>query len=132
MNIKFVDEARSEFLDAISYYEEQQAGLCRRFKAEVERTLLWLVEHPEVCPLRPNAYRRLNLRISRITFPTSFEVRLCGSLQLLMTAVGLNIGFNEKRGLRRVPFLLFYNSKVEFLQLLFIYFTGRIDHQVRS
>ena len=40
MNIKFVDEARFEFLDAISYYEEQQAGLGRQFKAEVERTLL--------------------------------------------------------------------------------------------
>ena len=63
MNIKFVDEAGFEFLDAISYYEEQQAGLGRRFKVEVERTLLWLVEHPEVYPLRPNAYRRLNLRI---------------------------------------------------------------------
>ena len=48
MNIKFVDEAGFEFLDAISYYEEQQAGLGRRFKAEVERTLLWLVEHSEV------------------------------------------------------------------------------------
>ena len=63
MNIKFVDEAGFEFLDVISYYEEQQAGLGRRFKTEVERTLLWLVEHPEVYPLRPNAYRRLNLRI---------------------------------------------------------------------
>jgi len=63
MNIKFVDEAGFEFLDVISYYEEQQAGLGRRFKAEVERTLLWLVEHPEVYSLRPNAYRRLNLRI---------------------------------------------------------------------
>jgi hypothetical protein len=48
MNIRFVDEASFEFLDAISYYEEQQAGLGRRFKAEVERTLLWLVEHSEV------------------------------------------------------------------------------------
>lgn len=63
MNIKFVDEASFEFLDAISYYEEEQYGLGRRFKAEVERTILWLVEHPEVYPLRPNAYRRLNLRI---------------------------------------------------------------------
>ena len=44
MNIKFVDEAGFEFLDVISYYEDQQAGLGRRFKTEVERTLLWLVE----------------------------------------------------------------------------------------
>lgn len=63
MRIKFVDEASFEFLDAISYYEKQQAGLGRRFKAEVEQTLLWLVEHPGVCRLRPSGYRRLNLRI---------------------------------------------------------------------
>ena len=56
MNIKFVDEASFEFLDAISHYEEEQAGLGRRFKAEVERTILWLAEHPEVYPLRQNAY----------------------------------------------------------------------------
>src|SRR5215210_2877726 len=98
MNIKLVDEARFEFLDAISYYEGQQAELGRRFKAEVERSLLWLVEHPEVCPLRPNAYRRLNLRIYPY-YIAYIEVRLCGSLQLLMTAASPNIGFNEKRGL---------------------------------
>ncbi len=63
MKLRFVDEASLEFLDGISYYEEQQKDLGRRFKGEVEQTLLWLVEHPEVCRLRPGDYRRLNLRI---------------------------------------------------------------------
>jgi hypothetical protein len=57
MKIKFVDEAGVEFLDGVSYYEKRQPGLGRRFKAEVEQTLLWLVEHAEVCRLRPGGYR---------------------------------------------------------------------------
>lgn len=63
MRIRFVDEAGFEFLDSISYYETQQPGLGRRFKAEVQQTLLWLTEHSEACRLRPGGYRRLNLRI---------------------------------------------------------------------
>lgn len=63
MNLKFVDEAGLEFLDGISYYEGQERELGLRFKFEVERTLRWLIEHPEVCRLRFGGYRRLNLRI---------------------------------------------------------------------
>lgn len=63
MRIRFVDEAGAEFLDGISYYEKQQPKLGRRFKVEVEQTLLWLVEHTEACRLRQGGYRRLNLRI---------------------------------------------------------------------
>lgn len=63
MRIRFVDEAGVEFLDGISYYEKQQPGLGRRFKAEVEQILLSLIEHTDACRLRPGGYRRLNLRI---------------------------------------------------------------------
>jgi hypothetical protein len=52
MRIKFVDEAGIEFLDGVSYYEKQQSGLGRRFKAEVEQTLLWLIDHTELCRLK--------------------------------------------------------------------------------
>ncbi len=63
MTIRFVDEARDEFLNGISHYEKQQTGFGRRFKIEVEQSLLWLSEHSEACRLRPGGYRRLNLRI---------------------------------------------------------------------
>jgi plasmid stabilization system protein ParE len=63
VKLRFVDEARLEFLEGISYYEGQQRQLGRRFKVEVEETLLWLIEHAEVCRLRPGGYQRLNLRI---------------------------------------------------------------------
>jgi plasmid stabilization system protein ParE len=63
MTITFLPEAQSEFLDAISHYEEARPGLGQRFKDEVDRTLLWLAEHPEHCRLRPGGYRRMNVRV---------------------------------------------------------------------
>ena len=63
MRIRFVEEAGYELLDVISRYEQQQPGFGRRFKVEIEHTLLWLSSHPEACRLRPLGYRRLNLRI---------------------------------------------------------------------
>lgn len=63
MNVRFVHHASLEFLDAISYYEKEQSGLGRRFKAEVDRTVLWLSEHSEACRLRKGGYRKLYLRV---------------------------------------------------------------------
>ena len=63
MNIRFVEEAQREFLDAISFYEEARAGLGRRFKGEVDRSVLWIADHTELYGLRPGAYRRINLRV---------------------------------------------------------------------
>jgi plasmid stabilization system protein ParE len=75
MRIRFVDEAAAEFLEAVSYYEQQQPKLGRRFKEEVQQTLLWLAQNAEACRLRPNGYRRLNLRI----FPYYIPYILRGS-----------------------------------------------------
>ena len=63
MNIRFVEEAQSEFLDAISDYEDARSGLGRSFKDEVERSVLWIADHPELYRLRPGDYRRINLRV---------------------------------------------------------------------
>ena len=63
MKITFLQEAESEFLAAISCYEAEQPGLGQRFEEEVNRTVLWLADHPELCRLRPGGYRRMNLRI---------------------------------------------------------------------
>ncbi len=63
MTIRFVDEVQREFLDAISEYEEARGGLGERFKDEVDRCVLWIADHPELYPLRPGSYRRINLRV---------------------------------------------------------------------
>lgn len=69
MNIRFVEEAQREFLDVISYYEEARAGLGRRFKDEVERSVLWIADHPELYRLRPGGYQRINLRVFPFHIP---------------------------------------------------------------
>ena len=69
MNIEFLDEARLEFLEAISAYAAEQAGLGQRFKDEVDRSIRWIGSNPEVLRLRRGGYRRMNLRIFRYYIP---------------------------------------------------------------
>ena len=40
MTVRFVAEAREEFLDAIRYYEGAESGLGRRFRCELEAAVL--------------------------------------------------------------------------------------------
>ena len=63
MKITFLDEADSEFSAAVAYYDGQEPGLGQRFEDEIDRALLWLAEHPHVCPLRRGIYCRMNLHI---------------------------------------------------------------------
>jgi hypothetical protein len=46
-----------------SYYEKARAGLGRRFKEVVERSMLWVADHPELYRPRRGSYRRINLRV---------------------------------------------------------------------
>ena len=50
--VRFVEEAQGEFLDAIINYEEARADLGQRFKDEVDRSILWIQDHPELYRLR--------------------------------------------------------------------------------
>ena len=63
MIVRFVEEAQSEYLDAISSYEETRANLGARFKNEVNRCVVRIAGDPEFYRLRPGDYRRVNLRI---------------------------------------------------------------------
>jgi plasmid stabilization system protein ParE len=63
VTIRFVDEAQHEFFDAISHYEEARAGFGQRFKNEVDRSILWIADHPELYRQRTRLYRRINLRV---------------------------------------------------------------------
>lgn len=69
MTIRFVEEAQREFLDAISYYEKSRAGFGRRSREEVDRSILWVADHPELYRLRPHSYRSINLRVSPYYIP---------------------------------------------------------------
>jgi hypothetical protein len=82
MRIRFVDEARLEFLDAISYYEKQRAGLGERFSTEFEQSALWLATHTDSCKLRPGGYRRFNLHV----FPYYIPYIVRGSTLWILAA----------------------------------------------
>jgi plasmid stabilization system protein ParE len=63
MRIIFLQEAQNEFLDAVSAYEAARPGLGKRFKEEMERTVHWLADNPDLCRMRPGGYRRMNLHV---------------------------------------------------------------------
>ena len=63
MKITFLEEADSEFSAAVAYYDGQEPGLGQRFEDEIDKTVLWLADHPHVCQLRRGIYRRMNLQI---------------------------------------------------------------------
>jgi len=83
VTIRFVDEARREFLDAISVYEEARGGLGQRFKDEVDRCILWIASHPQLYRLRGGSYRRINLRVFPYYIPYVVRER---TLWILATA----------------------------------------------
>ncbi len=47
MRFEFHPEARIEYLEAVRYYEERQAGLGARFALEIEATIQRVVEAPQ-------------------------------------------------------------------------------------
>jgi len=69
VNIRFVEEAQRELLDAIAFYEEARAGLGKRFKDEVDRCVLWIADHPDLYRLRQRGYRQINLRVFPYAIP---------------------------------------------------------------
>jgi plasmid stabilization system protein ParE len=44
--VRFLEEARNELLDQISYYEEQQKGLDDRFREAVQAATALAAAHP--------------------------------------------------------------------------------------
>jgi hypothetical protein len=46
MKLEFLTEARSEFLEAVDYYEEKQLGLGKRFRAEIAEVCSTILELP--------------------------------------------------------------------------------------
>jgi len=46
LRVELVQEAAEDLLTAASFYEEQRAGLARRFLAAVERVMIFTAEQP--------------------------------------------------------------------------------------
>ncbi len=85
MTIIVLPQAAAEFDDATDYYEQQQAGLGRRFRDEVDRHIRWLAGHHDVPRLRSGGYRRVNLKV----FPHYVAyVEIQGTIWILAIAHG--------------------------------------------
>jgi len=47
MKLEFLDVAEAEFIEAVTYYNEQSEGLGYEFAAEVRRTIGRIIQYPE-------------------------------------------------------------------------------------
>ena len=63
MILRILDEATAEFADAIAYYEDIESGLGVRYRLEVQAATAWIGNNPELPNLRPNGFRRVNLKV---------------------------------------------------------------------
>ena len=63
MNVRIIDEATAEFVDAVARYELIEAGLGMRLSEEVKSAITWISNQPELPRIRPKGYRRVNLKI---------------------------------------------------------------------
>jgi toxin ParE1/3/4 len=57
-NVTILHEAELELWEAVSYYEEQAAGLGLDFELEIEQSLQTIAENPERWPIRSDGTRR--------------------------------------------------------------------------
>lgn len=62
MKVRFLHEAKCEFLDGIRYYKDADWGLGVRFREEVENTIVRLSDQPLIYRIRSEEVRRVNLK----------------------------------------------------------------------
>jgi toxin ParE1/3/4 len=83
MNYSFLPEAEAEYLDAVRFYEEQQAGLGAALIIEFERVIEMVAERPRSWRLiHPAGIRRVGLA----RFPYAVFYRALDDSSLQITA----------------------------------------------
>jgi len=73
MKVQFLDPARTEFMEAVAYYGDQEEGLGLEFSAEVGKALERILRYPEAWPLISKRTRRC--RISRFPYGIIYQIR---------------------------------------------------------
>ena len=63
MKVHLLEEAATELLEAIEYYEDLEPGLGVRLKSEVREHLATVIAAPDRLRLRSLGYRRISLRV---------------------------------------------------------------------
>ena len=62
MRVVVLPQTADEFNDTVDHYDEEQPGLERRFRDEVDRHIRWICQYARIPRLRPGGYRRVNLK----------------------------------------------------------------------
>lgn len=73
MEIIFLPPAKSEFAEAISYYNDQSEGLGYEFAAEVKRTLERIIQYPNAWFKLSNRTHRC--RTNRFPYGIIYQIR---------------------------------------------------------
>lgn len=77
------ETVRREAREAINYYEVERPGLGDLLWEEMDAAVRWIVANPKVPRLRPQGYRRMNLR----SFPYFIAYALRGD-DVVLLAIG--------------------------------------------
>ena len=85
MNLRILDQAAAEFEAAIARYENIESGLGVRFKQDVQTAAPWIGDHPELPRVRPNGFRRVNLKV--FPYYIAYTI-LAGTIWVLAIAHG--------------------------------------------
>jgi hypothetical protein len=62
MIVQIAEEAAREFAASVLHYESKELALGIRFRNQVASVVDRIQQNPELIPLRPRGYRRVNLR----------------------------------------------------------------------
>ncbi|SJM89780.1 conserved hypothetical protein [Crenothrix polyspora] len=80
MNVSFLPEAETEYMEAVRFYEDQPAKLGALLIHEFERTMALVIEKPEAWRLvHPSGIRRISL--SRFPYSVFYRV-FSGGIQI--------------------------------------------------
>ena len=63
MKIEILEEAGYELNEALAYYGAIDPRLGIRLKEEIRGAIKWIGKNPELPRIRPNGYRRVNLKV---------------------------------------------------------------------
>lgn len=85
MRVEILDVAEAELLEAISYFNEQSEGLGFEFAAEVNQTIMRIVQFPDAWTKLSKRTRRC--RTKRFPYGLVYQVR--GDLVLIIAVMHL-------------------------------------------